>query len=114
MHSKTLREKIVKEYLLGDSKYAILSSKYGVSISSICLWVKSYKSMNSGKQKKKYNIKPKEVSKGLESSVLESKIRELELENALLKKIIELAEVELGVEITKKSGTKQSTKSTKR
>lgn len=110
-----LKAKIIKEYLKGESSFAMLSGKYKINPGVISRWVRVIK---NGRPV----LKPKKITKftGMAKSKTigqleeENKRLQRELEDerirvGLYKKMIEIAERDLGIPIEKKYGARRST-----
>jgi transposase-like protein len=106
--------KVVKDYVEGDQSVKSVSLRYGITYFSLKSWVERY-----GKGLAPFEsislISMAESSPSTDLTELERQHRELlsKLEAASLKiagleTMIDIAEEELGVDIRKKSGTKQS------
>ena len=107
------RAEIVSAYLTGENTYEELGKYYKVSPAKIRTWVSRHR-----KAKKVVSLPPESQSgesmarnqkasgKSPEVLLLESRIRELELQNLALTTLIDVAERN-GLEIRKKSGAKQ-------
>jgi transposase-like protein len=108
---KTVQEQeaIISEYLLGDTTYRKLGTKYGVDFRAIHQWVTRFQ----GKPVRKVMPKIKSTE-GLPKEELPTDVKQLreelrkaKLHNKLLNAIIDIAEEQLKIDIRKKSGTKQ-------
>jgi transposase-like protein len=94
---------IAREYLTSDLGYGKLAKKYGLKLGSVRFFVRWYRANNEGLElsnKVEESVKPQQEG-GLQQANL--KITALEL-------LIENASKELGVDLVKKFGTKQSGK----
>ena len=110
---KEKRDEIVAVYLTGDNSYEELGDYYGVKPETIRMWVcrhrKSEKVVSlqaDSKPVEDMARKKKEAEKSADVLALESRVRELELQNLALNTLIDVAERN-GIEIRKKSGAKQ-------
>ena len=102
---------IATEYLNGDLGYGRLGDKYGLSATAVCSIVKWYRK-HYGQQ-----VDPEALPASPQSEKDSQEIRELkkrlelaELKAVGLEMMIEIARKELGVDIRKKAGAKQSRK----
>jgi transposase-like protein len=101
------KEAIIAEYLVGETTYRKLESKYGIDFRVIHSWVMKYQGKN---QKPSIVAKPKEVEEtALPTDVkrLQAELRKAQLHNKLLNAMIDIAEDQLKIDIRKKSGTKR-------
>ncbi len=73
-YDKELKEQVVKE-CIETTNYAAVSSKHDIPVTTIYGWIKSHKN----KQKKQSRINVKE---------LESELKDMELENRILKELL--------------------------
>ena len=101
------KERIIAEYLIGNTTFRKLGAKYQVDFRIIHSWVSKFQ----GKQLKKAVPKQKE-SQSKEASLptdvkqLQEELRKARLHNELLTTMIDIAEKQLKIDIRKKSGTK--------
>lgn len=113
------REKIVREFLTGDSTAKELGEKYGVLPGTINMWVYRFKksedfvSLPSKPQEETSMARTKKTDPSEENELLKKRVKELEaklhhseLMNLALNTMIDIAE-EQGIRIRKKSGAKQ-------
>ena len=111
-YPKSLRHEIVRVYLTGENSYEELASIYNVPITNVRTWVARYRhSINVVSLRSETNpiedmARRKKEEKSAEVLQLETRIRELELQNLALNTLIDVAERN-GIEIRKKSGAKQ-------
>lgn len=103
--NKKKETELIQEYLITGISYRNLALKYGVSKSRICRMVQ--KKELTAKAKAKYGGS-KEVELPDDVAMLKAMLRTERLKNELLNNIIDIADKELGVNIRKKSGTRQS------
>lgn len=102
-----VKERVIAEYLAGDTTYRNLESKYGVGRATICRWVEA---AQGGSRVRKKSVPVRSLSDDVvpeEVKQLEVELRKSRLENKLLKAMIEIAEEQMGIEIRKKSGAKR-------
>ena len=109
-----LKAKIIGEYLKGDTSFRMLSRKYKINPGVISRWVRVIKNGRPVLQAKKIT-KFTGMSKSKTVEQLQEEIRRLnrELEDekiraGLYKKMIEIAERDLGIPIEKKYGARRS------
>lgn len=121
-----IQKKAVQEYLLQGYSYRALAEKYGISRSTINKWVLVYQGIHGIPRSHKqtsYDLQQKSLGKksgqptGHKQSAQEKEIvllkKHLEwekLRSHALDTMITVAERELGIDIRKKPGTKQSGK----
>lgn len=106
------KEKIIAEYLAGGITYRQLQAKYGVDFRTIHGWVQQFRGRySSSKHSPKSKVTkqdppteqlPKEVK------LLQAELRRLQLHNELLEAMIDISKDQFGIDLRKKSGTKQS------
>ena len=103
------QEAIIAEYLLGDTTYRKLGSKYGVDFRVIHHWVSKFQGKSVRKTKPKIKLNEDLPKEELPTDVkqLQEELRKANLHNKLLNAIIDIAEAQLKIDIRKKSGTKQ-------
>jgi len=117
-HTEAFKKRLVKDAITNEVGVSLLEKRYGVSQTSIYRWLDKYGSeyiFDIGDKKSKGEMKEEEPElSDYPESISQSRIKELEEElriekmrNAGYKKLIELAEEEHGISITKKYGTKQ-------
>lgn len=121
-----IKQQAVKEYLTDGVTYRALAKKYGVSRSTINVWVLVYQGIHQIPRSPKqisYDLQQKTLGKKSKQTIpqqqseLENKIALLEkqlewekLKSHALDTMINVAERELNIDIRKKHGTKQSEK----
>jgi transposase-like protein len=119
-YSENFKQLIVSEYESGGLNKDQLQRKYDIR-GNHCIqnWLRKYgklvypiyKSIGRPmKDKQQQHIKELEAELKQENKALEKKLKEAELQLAVYKKFVEIAERELNIEIRKKSGAKQSRK----
>jgi transposase len=106
------KEKIISEYLAGGISYRQLQTKYGVDFRTIHAWVQQFRGryttskkpakLKEAKQSQPIEPLPKEVK------LLQVELRRLQLHNELLEAMIDIGKEQFGIDLRKKSGTKQS------
>lgn len=102
------RESIISEYLLGNTTYRKLGDKYGVDFRTLHGWVRNFQGktmsrMKPQKSKKQTNEEPLPA----DIKQLQEELRKARLHNKLLNTMIDIAEEQLNIDISKKSGTKR-------
>lgn len=106
IYSENFKRLIVAEYEQGFLNKDQLQRKYDIRGNScIPRWLKKYGTFNYPNYKSKGRPMKDPAKQRIKE--LEAQLKEKELELKLYKKFIELAENELNIKITKKSGTKQ-------
>lgn len=109
-----LKTRIIREYLKGNSSFAMLSGKYKINAGVISRWVRLIKNGRpvmkpkkitkfTGMAKTKTMEQLEEENKRLQRELEDEKIRA-----GLYKKMIEIAERDLGIPIEKKYGARRS------
>lgn len=90
------RTEIVAFCIANGKDYALTTEKYGVSYQQIYAWVRKYEAKGAeGLADRRGKAKPKEELNEadklrMENKLLQAKIKDMEMENALLKKLREL------------------------
>ena len=102
---------IARDYLESDLGYLRLGAKYNVPTGTVRDFVKWYE-LTYAVDSEKVKQEPKAVEpiSDTENKQLQKELEEARLKIAGLEMLIEIAQKELGVDIIKKPGTKQSTK----
>ena len=102
VYDSSLKIAVAREYLTGNLGYGALAKKYNVALVTVRHFVKWYKKHYpdgvESVQERNDNSADKQLSKEL---------KEAHLKIAGLEMLIEIARKELGIDIIKKSGTKQ-------
>ncbi len=101
------KEAIIAEYLVGETTYRKLESKYGFDFRLLHSWVMKYQGK---KQKTITPPKAEELEKAplpTDVKALQAELRKAQLHNELLNAMIDIAEDQLKIDIRKKSGTKR-------
>lgn len=105
------KEAIVAEYFLGGKSFRSLGKKHQVDFTTIHSWVMNFKGKKSFKAKASQSVANADSTDfpplSTEVKVLQDELRMAKLHNELLNAIIDIAEVELKIDIRKKSGTKR-------
>jgi transposase-like protein len=102
MDQAIIQNKIAAEYLLGETTYRKLGAKYGCSTAKIHKWVVSYKKYKEKNQGSEAEELPSDVKQ------LQEELRMARLHIQLLEATIDIADEQLGTNIRKKPGTRQS------
>ncbi|QQL48287.1 helix-turn-helix domain-containing protein [Mucilaginibacter ginkgonis] len=95
-------ERIIHEREIMGKSLRTLAKKYGVSPTTISRIVNKDKLNEKALRSSKKTVLPDDVS------LLKAMLRTEQLKNELLNNIIDIADKELGTNIRKKSGTRQS------
>lgn len=97
---------LIHEYELGTIGYRSLAKKYRISASTVCRMIKA----NKKNQLKSIAPHPESEEDKLpdDVKVLKEEIRKLKLKVELQDLIIDISSKELGVDLRKKPGTRQS------
>ena len=98
--NKFKEEKIINDHVIGGLSFRTLALKYGISYGRAYRIVKS--------QKPTYQKQPADEDLPDDVAKLKAMLRKERLKNELLNNIIDIADKELGTNIRKKSGTRQS------
>jgi transposase-like protein len=105
--NKETTEQIIEDREVGKISYRNLSKKHGLSTTMIFNMLKA----NQKKEEIIKELEPaavvEEISSMDEKAVREE-LRKVRLENELLKIVINISSQELGVDLLKKAGTRQS------
>jgi transposase-like protein len=110
IYDNSFKVALAREYLTINLGYGALASKYGLSSpDTVRHFVDWYKKKYPDSVKDKLQ-QEKDVTPPMEDpKQLLVELKEANLKIAGLEMLIEIAQKELGIDITKKSGTKQST-----
>jgi hypothetical protein len=97
------KEKIVAEYLSGNTTYRALGVKYQIPHRSICDWVMEYQGRKPSykdkvQRKRAKEGHPKESEFSNEVKILQSKVRALRLHTKVLEEIIRIGGKETGID----------------
>ena len=111
-YDAALKIAIAREYLQSDLGFMRLGAKYGIPTGTVREFVKWYQSAYPTPQAgSSQDSKPMDQSSsGGSDKELLKQLEEARLKIASLETMIEIANKELGIDIGKKSGTKQSPK----
>ena len=105
--NKEKTEQIIEDREAGKLSYRNLSKKHGLSSSMIFRMLKT----NRKKEEIIKELEPPAVMEEISSmdeKALREELRKVRLENELLKIVIDISSQELGVDLLKKAGTRQS------
>ncbi len=111
-YSEEFKLKVCHEYLNGNNGIRFLEQKYGLGNSRLSSWLKNY-----GFEIRKTIYLPLTImsakktqhsgaNQGLSLKLLKKQLEDALLEKELYRKMVEVAERELHIDIRKKSGTK--------
>lgn len=111
-YATTLKRKIGQEYLDGQYSYAVGAERYGLKdknvVREFVKWYKKNLELWEMEEEKSDNPVPQTELPTEELKILEAKLEAARMKIAGLETMIDQAEQSLGIEIRKKSGTKQS------
>jgi Mor family transcriptional regulator len=105
MNKKT-EVQLINEWLTKGTSYRKLASKYGCSLSHVGRMMKRQKRKQEEDQAIMVAAEVDDLPDDVKA--LKKALREERIKNELLNSVIEIASKELGVDIRKKSGTRQS------
>jgi len=98
-HEQVIKKhEIIAEYLGGEESYKALGKKYGVNARTIQTWVRAYR---------KSNDLPTTVE-APSLKEMKKRLAEAELKNELLEEMLRLSSEQMGVDLRKKFGSRQS------
>jgi len=109
-----LKAKIIKEYLQGDVSFAMLSRQYKINPGVISRWVRVVKNGRPVLKQKKITkftgMMKNKITEQLqqENERLKRELNDERIRAELYKKMIEIAERDLGIPIEKKYGARRS------
>jgi transposase-like protein len=110
-HDLAFKQKVAWEYVNGDLSYHQLSVQYGVDRPTICRWVKQFYgelSVSEPTSTEMTDTEKKELEAlKRQNAELKKKLEYAELKATAYELMVDIAEKELGIDIKKKSGTKQ-------
>lgn len=111
IYDNSLKIAIAREYLTGNLGYGALAEKHGIaSLETVRHFVKWYKTHYPGSLQSSDASFKKVTTTSVEDLDVMQQLKESNLKIAGLEMLIEIAQKELGIDIIKKPGTKQSTK----
>lgn len=117
-----LKAKIINEYLKGEKSFRMLSKKYGINPGVISRWVRVVRFGRPISDKKikitKFTVMSKKIEKTAEelreqNKLLRKQLEEEKLKTLIYQKVIEIAERDYKLDITKKYAAKRLKKSGK-
>ena len=113
-YNETFRRKVVKSVLEGRCTKEEARRLYGIkSKSAVLYWIREFNGIKNYRQPSEFEVsktKQKEITEKEQKKrieELEADLRKEKQRSELWKKIVEIAEEDLGVEIRKKFGAKQ-------
>ncbi len=106
LYDNALKIAISREYLTGSLGYGTLAKKYGLALHTVNGFVRWYKKRYPEHLQPSDNFKDQQPADSNKES-LAKQLKEANLKIAGLEMLIETAQKELGIDIVKKSGTKQ-------
>ncbi len=110
LYDNSLKIAVAREYLTTNLGYGALAKKYGLPGRDAVKWfVKWYKRQDAGTASSPPD-KPVNTAGEATEKQLSKELKEAHLKIAALEMLIQNAQKELGVDIIKKPGTKQSNK----
>jgi transposase-like protein len=109
VYDNSLKIAVAREHQTGNLGYGRLAAKYGLpNAATVRYFVRWYKTRYPSLQATPA-VKANEVT-GDETALLRKQLREANLKVAGFEIMMEIAQKELGIDIAKKYGTKQSSK----
>jgi transposase-like protein len=117
-----LKAKIINEYLRGEKSFRMLSNQYGIHSGVISRWVRVVRFGHPVSDKKikitKFTAMSKKIQKTAEelreqNKLLRKQLEEEKLKALIYQKVIEIAEREYKLDITKKYAARRLVKSGK-
>ena len=110
-HDPAFKIAIATEYLKGELGFGRLGAKYGLSLTAVCAIVKWYRKYYGEQAAADAPAAaPQSETETPEVRELKKRLELAELKAVGLEMMIEIARKELGIDIRKKSGAKQSRK----
>jgi hypothetical protein len=109
IYDNKLKIVVAREYLTGNLGYGALAKKYSIEQRTVRHFVFWYRKHYSEQQ---VDIQPKTLTNPISQTEQDvfHQLKEANLKIAALELLIETAQKELGIDIAKKPGTKQSMK----
>src|SRR5581483_529123 len=109
IYESSLKIAVAREYLTSNLEYEKLAQKYGLNGASVVReFVKWYKKRYP--QGHEQQLEQTLESKGIRDKQGDKALQEANLKIEALETLLEIAQKELGIDIVKKFGTKQSMK----
>jgi len=107
IYDNSLKIAVAREYLTGNLGYGLLGKKYGLPLTTVTGFVRWYKKNYTEDKQMDGKVEQPGVSTDPEKKQLLKQLKDANLKVAGLEMLIESAQKELGIDIVKKSGTKQ-------
>lgn len=104
--NKKKEVQLINEWLTKGTSYRKLASKYGFSLSHVGRMIRRQKQKQEEEQVMAVTNQVDDLPDDVKA--LKKALREERIKNELLNSVIDIASKELGVDIRKKSGTRQS------
>jgi transposase-like protein len=108
LYDNSLKVAVAREYLTTNLSYKELGEKHGIATKVAEYFVSWYRKHYPGEAEPSLPVLKEEPEKSKEE--LSTQLRDANLKIAGLEMLIEIAQKELGIDIVKKPGTKQSSK----
>jgi transposase-like protein len=109
LYDNAFKVAVAREYLTGNSSYSFLAKKFDLpgskTVNGFVRWYRKNYAEGPGQQQVKDRQSAREAS---DNDPLSKQLKEANLKIAGLEMLIETAQKELGIDIVKKPGTKQS------
>jgi transposase-like protein len=109
LYDNAFKVAVAREYLTGNSSYSFLAKKYDLpgakTVNGFVRWYKKHYPEGAGQPQVKEQESARQAP---DNDPLSKQLKEANLKIAGLKMLIETARKELGIDIVKKPGTKQS------
>jgi transposase-like protein len=111
MNQDELKERVIKDYLLSGTSVRTLAKRYGYHHSTMSRWVMAYKKRNEKQAllKRASEFEPQQKGK-MSTNVeeLQEQLYRSQVKIQLLEATIDIADEQLGANIRKKAGPRQS------
>ena len=109
IYESSLKVAVAREYLTSNLGYGRLAQKYGLNGPRV---VREFVRWYKKKYPQGHELQPHQTleSKGIRDKQGDKALQEANLKIEAVETLIEIAQKELGIDIVKKFGTKQSTK----
>ncbi len=108
MGRETLKQKVIAEYLSGDTSTRKLGKKYGYGNATISRWVMASKDKNNQPPGQRLKDILGEEAMPANVEELQEALRLSRLKVDLLEAMIDISDEQFGTDIRKKAGTSQS------
>lgn len=102
------KEKIITDYLAGGFTYRGLGAKYGIDFRRIHHWVQEFTGKYQGHKPRKAKVVERAQDLPADVKQLRDELRKTKLHNQLLEALLEVGKEKYGIDLRKKTGTKQS------